>query len=124
MPREAHPRKPLQLAGSGTTLVPMALRKYVTGTGLIGTLTSGYALLRGANAQKFTWRTALGWLSWGVTFAVTIGTIMDIRKASRGLPVSEDSPIHGKEEKYFSLKDANKELDKRRQKERDKRSRR
>lgn len=79
----------------------MGIRKYLSGTGLIGTLTSGYALLRGANAQNFTWRTALGWVSWGITFALTIGTILDIRKASHGRPVSNDSPIKGKEGKYF-----------------------
>ncbi|GAA1728226.1 hypothetical protein [Microbacterium paludicola] len=92
----------------------MALRKYLSGTGLIGTLTSGYALLRGANAQKFTWRTGLGWVSWGITLALTIGTIIDIRNASRGRTVSEDSPIHGKEAKYYSPRDAEKELAKRR----------
>ncbi|MER7797881.1 hypothetical protein [Microbacterium sp. NPDC096154] len=91
----------------------MALRKYLSGTGLIGTITSGYALLRGANAQTFTWRTALGWVSWGITFALTIGTILDIRKASRGRPVSDDSPIKGKESKYYSPQAADKDVAKR-----------
>ncbi|WP_246603421.1 hypothetical protein [Microbacterium marinilacus] len=80
----------------------MAIRKYLTGTGLIGTLTSGYALLRGADGQRFTWRTALAWVSWGITLSLTIGTIIDIRNASRGRTVSDDSPISGKEGKYFS----------------------
>jgi len=80
----------------------MGIRKYLSGTGLIGTLTSGYALLKGANAQRFTWRTALGWVSWGITLALTIGTILDIRKASHGRPVSDDSPIKGREGKYYS----------------------
>jgi hypothetical protein len=87
----------------------MALRKYLSGTGLIGTLTSGYALLRGANAQNFTWRTALGWVSWSITLALTIGTILDIRKASRGRPISDDSPIKGRESKYYSPRDAEKD---------------
>lgn len=76
------------------------MRRYLLGTGLIGALTSGYSLLRGSNEQPFTWRVALAWLSWGITFALSIGMILDIRKASRGERVSEDSPIAGQEAKY------------------------
>lgn len=96
------------------TVVRMGIRKYLSGTGLIGTLTSGYALLKGANAQRFTWRTALGWLSWVITFALTIGTILDIRKASHGRPVSDDSPIKGREGKYFKERVAEEPVRKRR----------
>jgi len=86
----------------------MALRKYLTGTGLIGTLSTGYSMLRSANDQRFTWRSGLAWLSWGITFALTIGTILDIRKASVGREVPQDSPIKGKEKKYFSAIEAEK----------------
>lgn len=89
----------------------MALRKYLAGTGLIGTLTSGYSMLRGANGQRFTWRSGLAWLSWGITLALTIGTILDIRRASVGAPVPEDSPIKGKESKYFSHTEAEKRVE-------------
>jgi len=91
----------------------MALRKYLTGTGLIGTLTSGYSMLRGANGQRFTWRSGLAWLSWGITLALTIGTLMDIRRASVGKPLSDDSPIKGKETKYYSPAEAEKHLGRR-----------
>lgn len=76
------------------------MRKYLLGTGIIGAVTSGISLLRGSDEQRFTWRTALAWLSWGVTLALAIGQINDIRRASRGYEVAEDSPIAGKESKY------------------------
>ncbi|WP_051172078.1 hypothetical protein [Microbacterium indicum] len=76
------------------------MRKYLLGTGLIGAITSGYSLLRGSNAQPFTWRVALAWLSWGITAALSIGMILDIRTATKGGRVSADSPIAGKEAKY------------------------
>lgn len=77
------------------------MRKYVAGTGIIGAALSGISLLRGANEQPFTWRVALQWVSWGITFALAIGTMLDIRAASRGRKVAPDSPIHGKESRYF-----------------------
>ncbi|WP_221584064.1 hypothetical protein [Microbacterium sp. G2-8] len=76
------------------------MRKYLLGTGIIGAVTSGWSLLRGSGHQDFTWRVALAWLSWGITFALSLGMIRDIRKASRGESVSEDSPISGHERKY------------------------
>jgi len=76
------------------------MRKYLLGTGIIGAITSGYSLLRGADQQPFTWRVALAWLSWAITFALSLGMILDIRKASKGGTVSDDSPIAGSEYKY------------------------
>lgn len=76
------------------------MRRYVLGTGLIGALTTGYSLLKGSREQPFTWRVALAWVSWGIMFALSIGMIVDIRKASRGEQVSDDSPIAGQEDKY------------------------
>ena len=76
------------------------MRKYLLGTGLIGAITSGYSLLRGSNDQRFTWRVALAWVSWGITFALAIGEVRDIRIASQGGRVPDDSPIAGKEHKY------------------------
>ena len=76
------------------------MRKYLLGTGIIGAITSGYSLLRGSDHQPFTWRVALAWLSWAITFALSLGMILDIRKASHGGTVSEDSPISGSEYKY------------------------
>ncbi|WP_156759394.1 hypothetical protein [Microbacterium karelineae] len=76
------------------------MRKYLLGTGIIGAVTSGWSLLKGSDAQPFTWRVALAWLSWGITFALSIGMILDIRRASHGGTVSEDSPISGREHRF------------------------
>lgn len=76
------------------------MRKYLLGTGIIGALTSGYSLLKGSDQRPFTWRVALAWLSWAVTFALSIGMIRDIRTASHGGTVDDDSPISGREHKY------------------------
>jgi hypothetical protein len=58
------------------------MRKYVFGTGLIGSITTGLELLRGLrdDEEPFTWRHLLIWLSWGITVALTIGAIVDTRR--------------------------------------------
>ncbi|MFT4221145.1 MAG: hypothetical protein QM611_11615 [Microbacterium sp.] len=76
------------------------MRKYLFGTGIIGAVTSGFSLLQELRgAERFTWRTALAWLSWGITLALAIGAIVDTRRATRGVLVADDSPVHGKENK-------------------------
>lgn len=66
------------------------MRKYLFGTGIIGAITSGLSLLRGMDGQRFTWRTALAWVSWGITVALAVGAIVDIRREAAGEPVAED----------------------------------
>lgn len=57
------------------------MRKYVFGTGIIGAVTTGLAMLRETrDGQPFTWRTALIWASWGITLALAIGAIVDVRR--------------------------------------------
>ncbi|MGO1267528.1 hypothetical protein [Microbacterium gubbeenense] len=82
------------------------MRKYLLGTGIIGAITSGWSLLRGSESQAFTWRVALAWLSWAITFSLSIGMILDVRKASHGRAVPDDSPIAGSEYKYAKGADA------------------
>jgi len=78
------------------------MRKYVFGTGLISAVTGGITLLRGLrNDEDFTWREALAWLSWGITVALAIGAIVDVRKASRGKSIPADSPVAGDEKKLL-----------------------
>ena len=56
------------------------MRKYLFGTGLMTAITGGLTLLRGMREDApFTWRTALGWLSWAI--------------------IDPDSPVHGQEKK-------------------------
>ena len=79
------------------------MRKYLFGTGIISAMTSGVALLRGLRGDvPFTWRQALAWLRWGITLALSIGTIVDTYRASRGRIISTDSPVRGSEEKLLA----------------------
>jgi hypothetical protein len=73
------------------------MRKYLFGSGIIPAIVGGLALLRGSRDAKFTWREALGWLSWGITFALAVGAIVDTRRAAQGELIDQDSPVHGKE---------------------------
>ena len=75
------------------------MRKYLFGSGIIPAVVGGLALLRGSRDAKFTWREALGWLSWGITFALAVGATSPTPRAARGAPLAADSPVHGKEEK-------------------------
>jgi hypothetical protein len=77
------------------------MRKYLFGTGIISAFMGGITLLRSAREGEFTWRTALAWLSWGISLSLAIGSIVDTRRATRGRPVADDSPVHGKEQKLL-----------------------
>ncbi|MDN3496616.1 hypothetical protein QL996_11805 [Planococcus sp. APC 4015] len=77
------------------------MRKYLFGTGILGAIMSGMTLLRGSRDSVFTWREALAWLSWGITLALAIGSIVDTRRASKGHLISADSPVSGDEKKLL-----------------------
>ena len=78
------------------------MRKYLFGTGLITAFTGGMTLLRALRENEpFTWRTALAWLSWGISLALAIGALVDVRRASRGRLIANDSPVHGREKKLL-----------------------
>lgn len=78
------------------------MRKYLFGTGILTAITGGLTLLRGLRSdERFTWRMALAWLSWGISLALAIGAVVDVRRASRGELIADDSPIHGSEKKLL-----------------------
>ena len=78
------------------------MRTYLFGSGLFSAIMSGLSLLRSAREDSpFTWRTALAWMSWGITLALAIGSIVDTRRASQGKLIATDSPVHGKEAKLL-----------------------
>lgn len=78
------------------------MRSYLFGSGLITAVTGGLTLLRGLRSgETFTWRMALAWVSWGISLALAIGTVVDTRRAARGRLVDADSPVHGREEKLM-----------------------
>lgn len=70
------------------------MRKYLFGTGLFSAITGGVTLLRSARSDEpFTWRTALAWLSWGITMALAIGAVVDSYRGARGRLVADDSDV-------------------------------
>ncbi len=79
------------------------MRAYLFGTGIIGAVTGGITLLKALrnSDEPFTWRTALAWLSWAISFALAIGAIVDTRRASRGRLIASDSKIAGDEKKLL-----------------------
>ncbi|QLD13113.1 hypothetical protein [Microbacterium oleivorans] len=77
------------------------MRKYLFGTGLLSAITGGVTLLRSARSDEpFTWRTALAWLSWGITFALAIGSVVDSYRGARGRLIADDSKVD--RDKLFS----------------------
>ncbi|MEZ3161478.1 hypothetical protein AB1K54_13185 [Microbacterium sp. BWT-B31] len=77
------------------------MRTYLLGTGLFSAILGGLTLLRGLRDEQFTWRTALAWLSWGITLTLAIGAVVDVRRARKGALAPADSPVHGKETKIL-----------------------
>ncbi|MFB7891423.1 hypothetical protein ACFC1I_04405 [Microbacterium sp. NPDC056044] len=78
------------------------MRKYLFGTGILTAITGGLTLMRGLRENEpFTWRMALAWLSWGISLALAIGAIVDVRRATRGELIANDSPVHGREKKLL-----------------------
>ena len=78
------------------------MRKYLFGTGLLTAIMGGITLLRGLRSDEgFTWRTALAWVSWGISLVLAIGAVVDTRRARRGQLVPDDSPIAHKAKKLY-----------------------
>jgi hypothetical protein len=79
------------------------MRKYLFGTGMFSAVVGGVTLLKGLrnSDEPFTWRTALAWLSWGITLALAIGTVVDTFRAGRGHLVPSDSRVSGEEQKLL-----------------------
>ncbi|GAA1470362.1 hypothetical protein [Microbacterium thalassium] len=73
------------------------MRTYLFTTGLFSAISGASTLLRSLREEQFTWRTALGWLSWGISVALVVGAIVDVRRARHGVLAPEDSPISGHE---------------------------
>lgn len=81
---------------------------YLSGTGLLGAIMTGTTLLRGSRDTRITWRSALAWVSWGISLALAIGAVIDTRRAKQGRPVSPDSPVYAKQQREHE-KEAKKE---------------
>lgn len=79
--------------------------KFLFGSGIVSAITAASTLLRGSKNSPITWRAVLAWLSWGITFALAVGTAIDANRAKRGLPIDDDSPIAAKQAKEREKKE-------------------
>ena len=78
------------------------MRRYLFSTGLLSAVVGGITLLRALRSDEpFTWRTALAWLSWGISISLAIGAVVDTRRARRGRVIDPDSPIAPKAKKLY-----------------------
>ena len=78
------------------------MRKYLFGSGLLTAIIGGVTLLRGLRSEEtFTWRTALAWISWGISLTLAVGAVIDTRRASRGELIPTDSPVYGRRKKLL-----------------------
>lgn len=66
--------------------------RYLFSTGLIAAISAGVSLLRGTREEPLTWRSALSWVSWGITLALAVGAVIDMRRERHGELVDADSP--------------------------------
>ncbi|GEK85211.1 hypothetical protein LG322_06815 [Microbacterium aerolatum] len=66
--------------------------RYLFSTGLVAAISAGVQLLRGTRDEPITWRSVISWLSWGITLALAIGAVVDMRRERRGDHVDADSP--------------------------------
>jgi len=66
--------------------------RYLFSTGLIAAISAGVSLLRGTRDAPITWRAVLSWVSWGITLALAVGAVVDMRRERRGDLVDADSP--------------------------------
>ncbi|GAA1991657.1 hypothetical protein [Microbacterium pumilum] len=78
------------------------MRRYLFSTGLLSAVVGGITLLRALRSdESFTWRTALAWLSWGISISLAIGAVVDTRRARRGRLIDSDSPVAPKAKKLY-----------------------
>ena len=61
--------------------------RYLFSTGLVAAISAGISLLRGTRNEPITWRSLLSWVSWGITMALAVGAVVDMRRERHGVPV-------------------------------------
>lgn len=59
------------------------MRKYIFSSSVISAVFGGWSILQTTRQGPRDWRLVLMWLSWGLTLAIAIGTVID--EANNGL---------------------------------------
>ena len=53
------------------------MRKYIFSSSVISAIFGGWSIMQSTRQGPRDWRLLLMWLSWGLTLAIAIGTVID-----------------------------------------------
>ena len=53
------------------------MRRYIFSSSVISAIFGGWSILQSTRQGPRDWRLLLMWLSWGLTLAIAIGTVID-----------------------------------------------
>ncbi|UFS57693.1 hypothetical protein [Subtercola endophyticus] len=65
------------------------MRKYILNSSIIGAVASGFAVIQTTRKGPRDWRLLLMWVSWGLTIALAVGSVLQDDRDAREL--SENS---------------------------------
>ncbi|MCU1479025.1 MAG: hypothetical protein JWQ64_3718 [Subtercola sp.] len=61
------------------------MRKYIFNTSIIGAVASGFAVIQTTRKGPRDWRLLLMWVSWGLTIALAVGSVLQDDRDAREL---------------------------------------
>lgn len=61
------------------------MRKFIFNTSIIGAVASGFAVIQTSRKGPRDWRLVLMWISWGLTVALAIGSVIQDDRDAREL---------------------------------------
>lgn len=53
------------------------MRRYIFSSSVISAIFGGWSILQSTRQGPRDWRLVLMWLSWGLTLAIAVGTVID-----------------------------------------------
>ncbi|MCU1482352.1 MAG: hypothetical protein JWQ19_3138 [Subtercola sp.] len=61
------------------------MRKYILNSSIIGAVASGFAVIQTTRKGPRDWRLLLMWVSWGLTIALAVGSVLQDDRDARQL---------------------------------------
>lgn len=61
------------------------MRKFIFNSSIIGAVASGFAVIQTSRKGPRDWRLVLMWLSWGLSIALAVGSVMQDDRDAREL---------------------------------------
>jgi hypothetical protein len=61
------------------------MRKYIFNSSIIGAVASGFAVIQTTRKGPRDWRLLLMWVSWGLTIALAVGSVLQDDRDAREL---------------------------------------